>query len=340
MSGRARKANLIFWLTRLKKERTISLEEENSNLIRAIESGLSDEIALPLAVELLIRLHPLVMRSENINKWITYYQVAARKGDRLSPTVQGDLNNQLGALNWQLGKNASALVEFRKAQELSGAHNLIQQEASALAGVSLTKWAAHDYRNAFLEARRAVRRFRSKLTRQVVLSRLIAVKGITAYAAGEFNIANNSFREALKMPGWQDLQSQVQLQIDLALVDSNEKELYSAERRLKKLFKKVEKQPGGRQFLGKIELLRAVVSQRKGDTEVALGILERAAEAGLLSISGAERAWAESAMGRLLLKRGNPSKGKLWLKSASLLWEKLSDPWMVLDTLKIFDGTL
>jgi hypothetical protein len=123
------------------------------------------------------------------------------------------------------------------------------------------------------------------------------------------------------------------------LVDSNEKELYSAEKRLKKLSKKLERQPGGNQFLGKVELLRAVVSQRKGNTEVALGILERAIEAGLVSLSGTERAWTETAIGRLLLKQGDPSKGRAWLRSASLLWEKLNDPWMVLDTLKIFDGT-
>jgi hypothetical protein len=339
MSTRGRKANLLFWLTQLKKDGTISLEEENSNLIYAIESGLSDDTALPLTVELLIRLHPLVMRSESVRKWITYYQVATRIGADLSPRAQANLLNQLGALNWQLGRNASALVEFRKGQEISQNHRLVQHEVTSVVGASLAKWAAHDFTSAFLEARSAITRFRRNFKNQVALDNLIAAKGVTAYAAEEYKIARSSFREAMKMAGWQDLQSQVQFQINLALIDSNEKEFYSAEKRLKKLSNKLEKQPAGKQLLGKIELLRADVSQRKGDTEVALGILERAIAAGWLSGPPAERAWTESAMGRLL-KRRDPKKARVWLRSASLLWEKLNDPWMVLDTLQIFDETL
>lgn len=337
MKRSSRKANLIYWVKRLKKGRTVSLEEDGSNLARAIEFGLSDPTALGLTVDLLIRLHPLLMRSTKIRDWITYYQVSTRRAEMLSSKTQAELSNQLGALNWQRGRNASALNQFRKGQELSKEQSLIQQEATALLGISLAKWAAHDFRSAFLEARRAVRRFRSKLSGHIVLSQLVAVKGITAYAAKEFGVAQTSFHEAMKMPGWQDTQSQIQFQINLALIDSNDHELYLAEKRLKRLSMRLENETNGHRFLGKIELLRAVFSYRKGDTDVALGILDRALTAGLLASPARESAWAESAMGRILLKRGTPKKGRAWLKSASLLWEKLNDPWMVLDTLQILD---
>lgn len=330
------RANIVFWTRKFRRGSAADLFAENeSNLRRAIELGLSEKTTSVATGALLARLFPHIQKSKQLKVWLQYYEILIRSTKFPRPTMFCRLVNQLGCLYWQCGRPASALIEFRKARDLAQQHGLYSQEAVARIGISATHWLVRDFKKAWDVTKETNRSLALKLRGGKLWPRMMAAKGAAAFSLHKYKIAETCFTKAGRMAKTYERAFKLQMRINKAMSLSRQGFFSSALRHMRYTEKLLTAKKGLGHLHLRFLILKALILYEKGSDARARHLIEQAF---LIRDAGGDdvttRALLETLLGRINARESEPQKAEKYLESATLLWERSGNQWMLFDTVR------
>lgn len=319
-------SNLDFWLAQLGRQDKIkTLSNEKGNLQSAVEFGLHLRDRRS-SYQLLNAMAPTILELGIAQEWIGFFQRAFTQMEERETLARITLPYQLGALFWQVGQNEKALEAFRESLELSTQTGSGRQRVAAQLGICLTLWSAQLYEQASKEAQLAEPELQPIGEGDPLKIRGLAILGILAFAAKEYEHAGSFFQMALGIVPREQKSIQAQLRLNLGLslqargkFNKSLQEYDAAGALLKAV-------PRSDRVLATVEVLRASLHYKNNKMDAARAALERAAR--LLQVDEKDLevlAFLENELGRVHFKAGETDKALSFFNSAANLSQQLGN---------------